>query len=217
MKRKKGMYAYLRRQSYKKAGAATKNLCLAKSPGRIILLNGTSSSGKTIIAKKLKEELPTTFLYLPIDIMTIEMLPKKTLKNEKELLKQLSNILMGYYYMIDGLVRCGNNVIVDLVFQELNWLKEALKVLHKYNVLFIGVKSSLADAEKRERQRQNRATGQARYQFQRVHRFCLYDIEVNTSQSSPSEIIKKIKEYYRLEKQPRGFRDTYINLIKNRT
>ena len=44
-------------------------------PGKIIFLNGTSSSGKSSLARELQRRLPEPFLHLQLDAF-IEMLPR---------------------------------------------------------------------------------------------------------------------------------------------
>lgn len=48
-------------------------------PGRIILLNGTGSAGKTSIARALQELSPTPLLHLGMDIFYVEVCPPKLL------------------------------------------------------------------------------------------------------------------------------------------
>lgn len=199
---------------YEKVREATKNLKLSHSKGTIIFLNGTTSSGKTTIAKKLQEELPEIFYYLPIDLIMLEMLPKRVFSDEKEILKQASCVLNGYFKMVDAYVMCGNNVIIDCVLQESNWLKLALEILKKHKILFIGIKSSLRDLQKREQKRGDRVEGQAHYQFYKIHRFCIYDVEVDTSKLSVAEAVRKIKKYYESHKKPDGFIKTYQRILK---
>ena len=199
---------------YEKVREATKNLKLPRSKGTIIFLNGTTSSGKTAIAKKLQEELPEIFYYLPIDLITLEMLPKRVFSDEEEILKQASCVLNGYFKMVDAFVMCGNNVIVDCVLQEPNWLKLASEILKKHKVLFVGIKSSLKDLQKRERKRGDRIGSQAHYQLNKVHRFCIYDVEANTSQLSVSGAVQKIKRYYESNKKPDGLIKTYQQILK---
>ena len=45
--------------------------------GKIIFLNGVSSSGKTTLARKLQERLTEPFYWLAVDTFVIDMMPKK--------------------------------------------------------------------------------------------------------------------------------------------
>ncbi|MCB0257983.1 MAG: hypothetical protein KDI55_30035, partial [Anaerolineae bacterium] len=48
------------------------------APGHIIILNGTSSAGKSSLAKALQTQLPNPYLHLEIDTMVFA-LPKRYL------------------------------------------------------------------------------------------------------------------------------------------
>ena len=179
---------------YEKVELATKNLKLDNSKGKIIFLNGTTSTGKTTIARELQKRLKDNFYYFPIDLVMLNMMPKRIFTNKNKILKEAPHVLNGYFRMVDAFANCGNNVIVDCVLQESNWLKLAFKILNKHKILFVGVKSSLKDLQKREKRRGDRIKGQASYQFHKVHKSCKYDLEVNTSEISTSEAVTRIKK-----------------------
>lgn len=65
--------------------------------------------------------------------------------------------------------------------------------MREYNILFVGVRCPLAVLEQRERDRGDREIGLARYQFDRVHRHGIYDLELNTSVLSVAECVAKIQ------------------------
>jgi chloramphenicol 3-O phosphotransferase len=67
----------------------------------------------------------------------------------------------------------------------------------------VGVYCLLEVLEQRERQRKNRTLGQARAQFEIVHKYCTYDITVDTSRYSAAECAAQIAA--RLEAPPEAF------------
>jgi len=153
--------------------------------GHVILLNGTSSSGKTTIAKALQEKLTEPYMYVSIDDF-FHMYPERflnpTSREEATVLARLiPAVLSGLHRSVGSLAQSGNNVLVDHVLQEDEMLKECIENWVGLDVLFVGVKCPLEIAEQREKERGDRSIGTARYQFERVHVHGLYDIEVDTS------------------------------------
>jgi chloramphenicol 3-O phosphotransferase len=56
----------------------------------------------------------------------------------------------------------------------------------------VGVQCPLEVLEERERSRKNRTLGQARAQYEIIHKHVVYDKQVDTSRLSPAESIRKI-------------------------
>ncbi|HHE37057.1 MAG TPA: chloramphenicol phosphotransferase [Candidatus Cloacimonetes bacterium] len=163
--------------------------------GKIIFLNGTSSSGKTSIAKELQKILEEPYLLVSVDNF-ISMLPQKYLNGEdsKTLGKAVLNIIPGMHHSISALALSGNNIIVDHVLEKEEWLKECVNVLSDFQVFFVGVRCPLEELELRERNRGNRKKGMARFQYDLVHSHNIYDIEVDTSKYKPLECARQIKD-----------------------
>jgi len=170
--------------------------------GQIIILNGTSSSGKTSIVKALQATLDQPFLDAGIDRL-IWMLPKRYLDRPlwDEILGladkagSLGHQLMsGMHHAIAALSQRGNNVVADHVLVEPQWLQECIHLFCDLPALFVGVRCPLEVLEQRERARKDRTLGQARAQFDLVHAHGIYDLEVDTSVSSPEECAEQIKQ-----------------------
>src|SRR6266508_4499665 len=166
--------------------------------GHIIFLNGTSSSGKTILAKALQERLSEPYMYVAVDDF-FSMYPEKflnpTSQEETNVLARLvPAVVSGLHKSVASLARSGDNILVDHVLQEDEWLKECIEHWVGLDVLFVGVKCPLEVAEQREKDRGDRSIGTARYQFERVHVHDLYDIEIDTSRLSVDECVTRIME-----------------------
>jgi chloramphenicol 3-O phosphotransferase len=171
--------------------------------GHIIFLNGTSSSGKTTIAKALQENLSEPYMRLLVDDF-IDMYPQWLWgpKGGKEAyLRILPAIISGLYGCVAALASSGNNIVLDHVLQEKEWLKECVEKWVGLEVLFVGVKCPLEIAEQREKERGDRNIGTARYQIERVHIHELYDLEVDTSVLTVEQCVSKIVE--KVNKKPK--------------
>ncbi|MCD4818878.1 MAG: chloramphenicol phosphotransferase CPT family protein [Candidatus Cloacimonetes bacterium] len=163
--------------------------------GKIIFLNGTSSSGKTTIAKELQQISEEAYLLVSVDNF-INMLPQKYLKGEcnETFNKEILKIIHGMHHSISALASTGNNIIVDHVLEDKEWLKECVNVLANFQVLFVGVHCPLEELEKRERNRGDRKIGLARFQYNLVHSHGVYDIKVDTDKYTPLECAQQIRE-----------------------
>lgn len=176
--------------------------------GQVILLNGTSSAGKTSIARSLQALLSEPYLIVPLDAF-LEMFPSALLNagNIEEIekwAKYMPRLMDGYHRSVMALAKAGNNLIVDHVFEEDGWLQDCVRAATRLNVCYVGVKCPLEVLQEREKVRADRPIGQARYQFTRVHRYDIYDVEIDTSMNSPVEGAMRIVEYMEQRKRLRS-------------
>ena len=169
---------------------------LIMANGIVVFLNGTSSSGKTTIVKVLQDILTEPYLHFCVDTF-IHMLPDRCLDGEQgELSMLIPKVVSAMHRCIAPSAAAGNNVIVDHVLENEEWLRECLDVLTDSRVLFVGVLCPLAELERRESKR-DRMQGLAKWQFDRVHAHGTYDLQVDTSVSDPIECALQIKEALR--------------------
>lgn len=164
--------------------------------GRIILLNGTSSSGKTTLSQALQEALPEPYMHLSLDGL-FYMYPKRFLnantRTEAEVFRQLiPTVVSGLHHAAAALAKAGNNVIVDHVLQEDGWLQECLECWKELVVYFVGVKCDLSIVMEREARREDREKGLAWSQYDRVHRHNLYDIVIDTTNQNAEKCARQI-------------------------
>jgi len=180
--------------------------------GIILFLNGTSSSGKTSILKILQDKLPEPYLDMGIDRF-IWMMPKRYLDRplwddvlgEADHAGAAGRILFsGMHHAIAAAARAGNNIIADHVFVEEDWVKECAQLFADMPAYIIGLQCPLEILEQRERERNDRTLGQARTQFDVIHKYSIYDLEVDTSLFNPEECAQQIIE--RLQSPPVAFK-----------
>jgi len=166
--------------------------------GHVIFLNGTSSSGKTTIARALQEKLTEPYMYVSIDNY-FHMYPERFLlpasRAQAMVLERLvPAVVSGLHRSVAALAQAGNNVLVDHLLQDDGSLEECVENWAGLDVLFVGVKCPLKIAEQREKKRGDRTIGAARSQFERVHAHDLYDLEIDTSRLNVNECVTKIIE-----------------------
>ncbi|NRB10924.1 MAG: AAA family ATPase [Rickettsiaceae bacterium] len=181
----------------------------------IIFLNGTSSSGKTSITKKLQEKLASPYMHVGIDKM-VSMIPEKMndiygdLKERegfywhKSTDKQgntLYEIQLGSYAkkisgtykkLVAFLANENHNIIVDEVCLDKEGFQNWQNILADFNTIYVKVQGSLETIIKREKDRGDRMIGSSRAQYPIVHKYASYDLEINTDNLSPDEAAEKI-------------------------
>jgi chloramphenicol 3-O phosphotransferase len=184
--------------------------------GRIILLNGSSSAGKTTLAITLQQLLPDPWHHIALDQFRdglagryrglnsppgapgargLNVVPVAR-GNERvtevrfgDLGKQ---VLRGMRRAIAAFAAEGNNVIIDDLLFEPDFLLDYVAALDGFDVLFVGVRCPLDVVNAREAKRPGRFPGTATSHYDRVHSFCIYDIEVDTGATTPRACAEQI-------------------------
>ncbi len=169
-------------------------------PGTIIVLNGTTSSGKTTLLRQLQNTLELPYLESGID-KYLFMLPERYLN--RPLWEQIlghstrsgevgHRLFTGMHQAIAALSLRGNNVLADHVLIEPSWSADCAATFRDLPAYLIGVICPLDVAEQREKARGDRTLGHARAQFEVVHSHVSYDLEIDTSVLSPAEGAQRI-------------------------
>ncbi|HZM73699.1 MAG TPA: AAA family ATPase [Candidatus Polarisedimenticolia bacterium] len=179
--------------------------------GRIILINGTSSSGKTTLARALQAALPELWLEMGIDRFAYALPGRVDGQLTWPLLFSYvrpdgrsdgpftirttglgHRFISGMHATAAAIADAGMNVIVDHVILEQRWVEEMARLWASFDVLNVGVRCPLSVVLEREREREDRTLGQAEAQFDVVHRWTTYDVEVDTSVLAPDEAVDRI-------------------------
>jgi chloramphenicol 3-O phosphotransferase len=193
------------------------------APGTIIILNGTTSSGKSSILTHLQAMLDGPFLDAGIDKF-IWMLPPRYL-NERELWDTVlghaayagplgKKLFSGMHCALACLSQAGNHLLADHVLVEPAWVRECATLFHALPAYLIGLRCSLEVIEQRERDRADRTLGQARKQYPLVHAHGIYDFELDTSLAPPEECAAAIRDFLRSGAQPTVFKRLYHELSR---
>jgi chloramphenicol 3-O phosphotransferase len=187
------------------------------SSGHVVIINGTSSSGKSTIAEALQELMEEPYLHSGIDhflknfpgrIVTYTDGAHAHLAQAEGWLAVINGneiaevrigplgyrILGGMYRAIAALAQSGINVIVDDVIYDPRVLQLAVEALRECDVFFVGLRLPLEVAEQRERERGDRAPGGARAFYDRVHQHGVYDLELDVATLTPSACAAQIAQ-----------------------
>ena len=158
--------------------------------GLVIFLNGTSSSGKSSIATELLRILDETYFHMSIDDFHAMRVDRDIAP--QDLQAEIDRTARGFHRSVAGMAAAGNNVVVDHVLTQPWRLQDCLTLFTPQDVVFVGVTCPLDEVQRREQERGDRDLGLAARQFDQVHRHGIYDIECDTSVSTPSECAESI-------------------------
>lgn len=167
-------------------------------PGRIIVLNGASSSGKSSVAREL-----VTLFDRPWFVLGIDDFHTRRSRHEgtdEEFADIFQRTVLGFHRAVAGLASAGNDVIVDHILGERWRLHDCLEVFDGFAAYLVGIDCGPAELERRERERGNRQIGRAALQYPLVHAHGVYDVRVSTDALSSRQCAQVINE--RVESGP---------------
>jgi chloramphenicol 3-O phosphotransferase len=181
--------------------------------GRIVLLNGVGSVGKSSIAKALQELASAPFLHVEMDAF-LNMMPERSIGQAEGLVFETieadgkpsvvitsgpvaERTFRGMRHAVAAMAAQGNDLIVDDVMLG-DAGADYAAVLAGFEVFRVGVFASLEVLEERERRRGDRMIGLARWQYDRVHQGMTYDLEVDAGVMTALDCAKLIKEKFGL-------------------
>jgi len=184
-----------------------------RGPGRIILLNGASSSGKSTLAKALQQALDEPFLHLSSDqLVAAGMLPaRREDRGPFNWWHELRpRFFAGFHRCLPALATAGNDLIVEHIIEFRSWRDELTVLLADIDVYLVGVHCALDELDRRERARGDRRIGEGRahVEVDRIHTFGPYDLDVDTTTGVSTELVETILTAWRHRRPPKALRPT---------
>ena len=208
----------------------------ATSPGMAIFLNGTSSAGKTTLAHALQGQLEQPFLHIALDqfrdglparfrglnspagstgtqgLNVVPVIDEGIPYTRIEFGEMGLTMLRGMRRAMAAMLSADNNIIIDDIVMEKEFLMDYLSVFNGLKLYFVGVRCPYPVIEKRESNRPGRFPGTAYGQMKICHSHNIYDVQVNTAEHSPGTcalmVIERIRkgppEAFRLLREQAG-------------
>lgn len=172
-------------------------------PGRVIVLNGTSSSGKSTLARCLQDRWPGPLLDAGLD-RHLSMLPRRYLSTAwpevysyaRATDGTIASITLGpvgrslhraMHRAVAAMALTGVDVVVDHVILDPWTARDLDRALDGVPATIVGVRLEERELSRREREREIRTLGQAAAQLPVVHAHVSYDLEVDTGRLSAEE------------------------------
>jgi chloramphenicol 3-O phosphotransferase len=183
-------------------------------PGKIIIINGPSSSGKTTLALAVQKQLDIPFLRFSFDLfLDGKALPVEQInKGVFAWASMRPSVFNGIHQCLPALATAGNNLIFDTIIETKAWLDNLIQALAGLDVFLVGLNCSLAELERREIQRGNRRIGDARTDLQTVLNITSHDLELN-SENPAEDNAKVLIEAWKKRWHPGAF----DKMIRERT
>jgi chloramphenicol 3-O phosphotransferase len=159
-----------------------------RGPGRIILLNGASSSGKSTLAHALRAGLDEPFLHVSSDrLVAAGMLPDRRADGGPfDWWHQVRpRFFAGFRRCLPALAAAGNDLVVEHIIEFAAWREQLAELLSDLDVFLIGVHCDADELDRRERARGDRRIGEGRSHLRDgIHTFGPYDFEVDTTRKA---------------------------------
>jgi chloramphenicol 3-O phosphotransferase len=166
--------------------------------GKIILLNGVSSAGKTTLAVALQEKLEEPYYIISIDTFFTGLMPPKKAPTTDEIgFTMFCKTFSAMHHVVRLYSDLGLNVIVDDLFindffgRDPKVLEECVELLREYSVMFVHVTCPIEELRRREKERGR----PAEYLDRLLRDFVpedIYDITVDTHNETIDAIVEKI-------------------------
>ncbi|MBY9063315.1 chloramphenicol phosphotransferase CPT family protein [Sphingomonas yunnanensis] len=140
----------------------------------MILLNGTSSAGKSTLAVTLRPMLPETFCFYSSDqLADADFRPSAGAARWEG----REAFFAGFHRSIAAFAEAGLDLLVEHIVERSTWGNQLRDLLSPFDTFWVGVHVPLTVLEQREQFRGDRSIGEAREHFG-THDYCVYDLEV---------------------------------------
>lgn len=171
--------------------------------GKVIIINGPSSSGKTTLAFAVQKQSDIPFLRFSFDLfLDNKSLPMEGIRSGAfswETIKP--SVIRGIQQCVPALTMAGNNVIFDHIIETKPLLHHLIQSVSALDVFFVGLHCPLPELERRELQRGNRRVGEARADLETVHNITSYDLELD-SENAVEHNANILIEAWKTRKRP---------------
>lgn len=161
----------------------------------LVVLNGTSSSGKTTVARAFQDVAPSVFLNFSIDSI-LSALPPSVWERIVAGLPvpdlRLASLVRAFYACTGQFLGMGHDLVIDHAATARYHAESLLAACEGHETLIVGIDCPISVARAREAARGDRPRGLAEQQVATIHSWLEYDLVVDTSKESPSEAAASI-------------------------
>lgn len=202
--------------------------------GKLIVLNGGSSAGKSSVALEFQELASECWMHLGIDAFW-GALPHSQLDLQQVRPEYytwdltvdadglewlgvtpgpiLEKAMHARYLALRAFLDEGLNVISDDLIWTREWLVDLLSIFDGYEVWLVGLHVSDEEGARRERERGGRIDGANRGSAVAAHADMEYDFELNTTGVAPQVLAREVYEKYQALPRPTAFNRLHRRFI----
>ena len=161
----------------------------------VVVLNGTSSSGKTTIARAFQELAPGLFLNFSIDsiLYALPLSARDRITSGADFSDLgIPNLVRAYYSCVRRLLELGHDLVIDNAITA-RYQAEALKeAVDGHRVLMVGLDCAADVLAQRERERGDRRAGMAVAQCAHIHTWLQYHLRIDSASESAGDAAARI-------------------------
>lgn len=152
--------------------------------GKIILINGASSAGKSTLSRALQAKLDEPFWHYSIDHLRMaDVLPmERIVAGEFDWAAMRPGFFEGFHQSLVAFTGAGNNLIVEHIVETEAWMNRLVELLVPFDVFFIGLHCPLPELLRREGKRDDKSRAEAQADYFAVHNHCQYDLEITSTE-----------------------------------
>ena len=161
----------------------------------VVVLNGTSSSGKTTVARAFQERAARVFLNFSIDSILYALPPRA--------LDHLTNgtaipglpyqeLDIAYYACLRELAALGRDLVTDNAITSRAQAERLVAAVTGHRVLLVSVYAPPEVLDERERARGDRVSGLASRQLATIDQWLEYDLAIDSSIESADSAAERI-------------------------
>jgi len=85
----------------------------------------------------------------------------------------------GFHLSLGAYAQSGNDLIVEHIIEKREWKELLVDVFKDIDIFFVGIHCPVEELERREKLRGDRPLGGARKDFETIHAFNCYDLEID--------------------------------------
>ena len=176
-------------------------------PGKIILINGASSAGKSTLARAVQQQFPLPLLHISFDLFIDgDILPWPQIRAGTFAWQTMRpTVFDGYFRCWAALAQAGNHLIIDHIVETEASLRYMLQLLAGIDVFFVALHCALDELERREEARGDRRSGDARTDLAIVHRHTRYDLELHSDKAIVEENVAQLIAAWERRQRPSAF------------
>jgi chloramphenicol 3-O phosphotransferase len=174
--------------------------------GKLIIVNGPSSAGKSTLANAFHDLLDEPFLRISIDhLREGNVLPLRRIRSGEFAWERMRPAFFdGFHRCLPAFASAGNNLLVEHIIETVRWMSDLVDLLASFDVFFVGLHCQLPELERRERARGDRRIGEARTDFETVHRHAVYDFELDST-NPLGQNVETLLSAWRARSRPSAF------------
>ena len=161
----------------------------------LILLNGTSSSGKSTIARAFQELAPSAFLNFSIDSILYTLPPamlRRLARGEPDPALDYPALDAAFFGCVRELLSRGLDLVIDNAITRPEQVEQLAAATAGHRAITVGLTCDAETLVAREAARGDRRPGIALRQLEKIHALLRYDLMLDSAALSPEAAAARI-------------------------